>query len=150
MSTLFYNANLLMTGEEYSQGNALEVEDGIITWIGTINPFQKLNDNMENINLNGAYVLPGFLDFESHSYFAEFFNAVKNKGYECFQDDWLDDSVEVLKDKGITSLFLSVHYSMKFFANMHCIRSIKAGKTIYDMDEEGENELFNLLMNQTF
>ena len=65
-----------MTGEEYSQGNALEVEDGIITWIGTINPFQKLNDNMENINLNGAYVLPGFLDFESHSYFAEFFNAV--------------------------------------------------------------------------
>lgn len=150
MSTLFYNANLLMTGEEYSQGNALEVEDGIITWIGTINPFQKLNDNMENINLNGAYVLPGFLDFESYSYFAEFFNAVKNKGYECFQDDWLDDSVEVLKDKGITSLLLPVQYSMKFFANMHCIRIIKEGKTIYDMDEEGENELFNLLMNQTF
>lgn len=234
MSTLFYNANLLMTGEEYSQGNALEVEDGIITWIGTINPFQKLNDNMENINLNGAYVLPGFLDFESHSYFAEFFNAVKNKGYECFQEDWLDDSVEVLKDKGITSLLLPVsvfekvqetgnefltviaertentllnelepctsgfcepfsnfydrfesvpeairslttdimgiqskitvgavadfsvfeknpfQYSMKFFANMHCIRIIKEGKTIYDMDEEGENELFNLLMNQTF
>ena len=150
MSTLFYNANLLMTGEEYSQGNALEIEDGIITWIGTINPFQKVNDNMENINLNGAYVLPGFLDFESHSYFAEFFNAVENKGYECFQDDWLDDSVEVLKDKGITSLLLPVQYSMKFFANMHCIRIIKEGKTIYDMDEEGENELFNLLMNQTF
>ena len=234
MSTLFYNANLLMTGEEYSQGNALEVEDGIITWIGTINPFQKLNDNMENINLNGAYVLPGFLDFESHSYFAEFFTAVENKRYECFQDDWLDDSVEVLKDKGITSLLLPVsvfekvqeagnefltviaertentllnelehctsgfcepfsnfydrfesvpeairslttdvmgiqrkitvgavadfsvfeknpfQYSMKFFANMHCIRIIKEGKTIYDMDEEGENELFNLLMNQTF
>lgn len=39
---------------------------------------------------------------------------------------------------------------MKFFANMHCVRIVKEGKTIYDMDEEGENELFNLLMNQTF
>ncbi len=238
MCTLFYNANLLMTDSSSEKCNAIKVENGVITWIGSINPFQNPDVqnpdiDMKNIDLKGAYVLPGFLDSESHTCFSDFFTAVKNNELSpAEQEDWLDNAAEILKDKGISSLMLTpdtfeaVHSrknrflisiaereelnfsesdmsygleepfssfydkfesvpealrsltadtsgacrkltvgsfadfsifeknpllsGMKFFANIHCIRIVKSGKTIYDMEEEAENEMFALLMNQTF
>lgn len=222
-----------MTDEKYSQGNAISVEDGKIIWIGSINPFQKLNDEIDKVDLKGAYVLPGFFDYENHIYFTDFFDATENDEYIAMQqDDWLENSSEILKDKGVTSLFLPKHtfdkinntgdeflirisnkvdenvlvqidtygsnepfstfydrfesvpdairslttdkqggqhklttgetadfvvfegnpfqYNLKYFANMHCIRIVKNGRTIYNMDEEAENQFFDLLMSQTF
>ena len=60
---IFFNANLMPMESEYIHRGWMQVEDGKITAIGAMNTMPAAE---ETIDLEGALVLPGFVDAHSH------------------------------------------------------------------------------------
>ncbi len=65
-TTIYYNGDILtMDGETYVE--AVRVENGIITNVGTLNELMELMDNdTELVDLKGAFMMPSFIDTHSH------------------------------------------------------------------------------------
>lgn len=74
MKTLFYGGNIITMAEPL-YAEAVLVEDGKIIAVGSEEELR--NDTDELVNLNGATMLPGFIDSHSHitSYAATFLQA---------------------------------------------------------------------------
>lgn len=68
MKTLFYGGTIL-TMEDPLYAEALLVENGVIQAVGTEKELRAMAGDCEEVNLEGAALLPGFID--SHSHFFE-------------------------------------------------------------------------------
>ena len=66
-STIYLNGNIITVDENMPSAEAVLVKDGIIEFVGTKEEALKLADeNTVTKDLNGATLLPGFLDPHSH------------------------------------------------------------------------------------
>ncbi len=68
MKQLYYNGNIITMNEEQPKAEAILLEDGIIVAVGSNEELAEERDDAEVVDLDGATVLPGFID--SHSHFA--------------------------------------------------------------------------------
>ncbi len=66
MKKIYYNADVLTMDENLPSGEAVVVEDGKITFVGSNEEALKRKDGAELINLEGKALLPGFIDPHSH------------------------------------------------------------------------------------
>lgn len=68
MKKLFYGGNIITMENENDNIEVIYVENGLIKKIGALTDFQDLlqDPTVENINLNGKTLLPGFIDPHSH------------------------------------------------------------------------------------
>ena len=66
MKKIFYNADVLTMDEALPNGEAVVVEDGKITFVGSNEEALKQKDDAEVIDLEGKALLPGFIDPHSH------------------------------------------------------------------------------------
>ena len=96
MKKLFYGGPIITMESEEDSAEAVLVEDGRISDLGSLEQFSALLDDstVEKVNLNGHTLLPGFIDPHSHlsmigpmSVFADL--------SDC---EDLDDIVQTLKD----------------------------------------------------
>ena len=68
MRTLYYNGNVITMNEAQSKAEAILVEDGRIVAVGSSEELLEQRATAHLMDLDGATVLPGFID--SHSHFA--------------------------------------------------------------------------------
>lgn len=67
MSTLFHNATFYPMTSEDARAEALAVDDdGVISFVGSLEEARSRTSNANEIDLEGAHVLPGFIDPHSH------------------------------------------------------------------------------------
>jgi len=82
--TIYNNGNIITLEEELPFAEAMLVEDGIIKSIGTNEEIINLNsDNIKIVDLNGATILPGFIDPHTHVALSAFLdNMVDLSGFK--------------------------------------------------------------------
>ncbi len=68
MKQLYYNGNIITMNEAQPKAEAVLLEDGIIVAVGSNDELLKEREDADVLDLDGATVLPGFID--SHSHFA--------------------------------------------------------------------------------
>ena len=68
MKQLCYNGNIITMNEAQPKAEAVLLEDGIIVAVGSNEELLKEREDADVLDLDGATVLPGFID--SHSHFA--------------------------------------------------------------------------------
>ncbi|OUO88340.1 hypothetical protein B5F40_12440 [Gordonibacter sp. An230] len=67
MSTLFHNATFYPMTSEGARAEAIAVDDdGIISFVGSLEETRSRTPDADEIDLGGAHVLPGFIDPHSH------------------------------------------------------------------------------------
>lgn len=72
--TLYFNANIITVNNKQPTANAMLVVDGIIEEIGALKNFSELkNKELKRINLDGATIMPGFIDVHTHFALSMFF-----------------------------------------------------------------------------
>ncbi|HOD54696.1 MAG TPA: amidohydrolase family protein [Candidatus Cloacimonadota bacterium] len=91
MQTLFYNARFYTMNQKYEYFTACLVENGIIQ---EIYKDQKPDFQGRQIDLNGACVLPGFIDTHTHS----FEGGLYSNGVDCSQVKDLKELFTLLGD----------------------------------------------------
>ena len=97
--SLFYNANIITLDEHKPFAKAIAIKGGVILGLGTHAGLKSLvGEDTELIDLQGATVLPGFIDTHIHV-----FEGASSVGGDCemspslpleAQDDFLDACVE--------------------------------------------------------
>ncbi len=68
MRQLYYNGNIITMNEAQPKAEAILIEDGVIVAIGSNEELLTERETSDVVDLDGATVLPGFID--SHSHFA--------------------------------------------------------------------------------
>ncbi|MEO7313947.1 MAG: amidohydrolase [Ginsengibacter sp.] len=63
---LVYNANVYTVDSSFSKSEAIAVKDGKIVEVGTSADLQFKYDAKENIDADGKYIYPGFIDAHAH------------------------------------------------------------------------------------
>lgn len=66
MKKIFYNADVLTMDEALMNAEAVVVEDGKITYVGSNDEALKQKEGAEVVDLEGKALLPGFIDPHSH------------------------------------------------------------------------------------
>ena len=70
-STLFFGGQIICVDDQKERVEAVFIDDGIIIFAGSLEQAEPLADrNTECIDLNGATMLPGFIDAHSHPLWA--------------------------------------------------------------------------------
>ncbi len=66
MRTLYYNSNVITMNEKQPKAEAVLVEDGMIVAVGSNEELLAQSEDAYLTDLDGATVLPGFIDSHSH------------------------------------------------------------------------------------
>ncbi len=70
-STLFFGGEIVTVDPERPSADAVFVDDGTIVHVGRLSDAEAMADeNTERVDLNGAVLLPGFIDAHSHPLWA--------------------------------------------------------------------------------
>lgn len=68
-ATLYYNGDIItMEGDAAQYAEAVVVENGLISFVGSLAEAEKLSPNAVKTDLAGKTLLPGFLDAHGHAY----------------------------------------------------------------------------------
>jgi predicted amidohydrolase YtcJ len=91
-ATIYTNGNIITLEEQNPFAQAMLIENGIIKAIGTNEEIINLkSDNIKVVDLNGATILPGFIDSHTHVALSAFLdNMVDLSGFthKTNQDVW--------------------------------------------------------------
>lgn len=92
---VFYNGTVLTMEDDMPQAEAVLVKNGIIEYVGTTeNAFKKTGRNAKKTDLNGAILVPGFIDGHSHiSQYTQILTIAQLAQAETF-----DDIVRILSE----------------------------------------------------
>lgn len=92
---VFYNGTVLTMEDDMPQAEAVLVKNGIIEYVGTTeNAFKKAGRNAKKTDLNGAILVPGFIDGHSHiSQYTQILTIAQLAQAETF-----DDIVRILSE----------------------------------------------------
>ena len=86
MKSLFYNGTILTMAEPL-YAEAVVVEDGMIVAVGDRESLLASCEDCEKIDLNGATMLPGFIDAHGHiSSFASTYSQANARGINTYAD----------------------------------------------------------------
>lgn len=66
MKQLYYNGNIITMNKMCPKAQAVLLEDGIIAAVGATDDLMQQKENAQLIDLDGATVVPGFIDSHSH------------------------------------------------------------------------------------
>jgi len=66
MKKIYYNADVVTMDEALPNGEAVVVEDGKITFVGSNDEAMQYKEGAELVDLEGKALLPGFIDPHSH------------------------------------------------------------------------------------
>lgn len=66
MKKILYNGNIILDGNHEIKRGYLVIEKGVITKIKEGEPTFEINDECEYIDVEGNYILPGFIDVHIH------------------------------------------------------------------------------------
>ena len=66
MKQLYYNGNIITMNEAQPKAEAVLLEDGRIVAVGSTAELMEQKENASLMDLDGATVLPGFIDSHSH------------------------------------------------------------------------------------
>ena len=70
---LFYNGNIITMEKEHQYPEAVYIEEGIITSIGTYELLRKkIKSSTQIIDLEGKTLMPGFIDSHTHPIISSF------------------------------------------------------------------------------
>jgi len=75
-STIYHNGNIITLEEELPSAQAMLIKGGIIKAIGNNEEILKLKSNQKIVDLNGATILPGFIDPHTHVALSAFLNSM--------------------------------------------------------------------------
>ena len=66
MKQLYYNGNIITMNEAQPKAEAILMKGGVIVAIGSNEELLAEREDAEVVDLDGATVLPGFIDSHSH------------------------------------------------------------------------------------
>ena len=92
MKKMYYGGNIITmeskTLDDYTDPEAVIIEDGIISHVGTVEQLNKYTDiDTEKVDLKGRCLMPSFIDAHSHVVMDARFSVFANlSNAECFND----------------------------------------------------------------
>ncbi len=95
MRTLYYNGNVITMNEAQPKAEAILVEDGRIVAVGSSEELLEQRATAHLMDLDGATVLPGFID--SHSHFAASYEFPRFDPSPVGKTDSVKDLIEQAK-----------------------------------------------------
>lgn len=95
MRTLYYNGNVITMNEAQPKAEAILVEDGRIVAVGSSEALLEQRATAHLMDLDGATVLPGFID--SHSHFAASYEFPRFDPSPVGKTDSVKDLIEQAK-----------------------------------------------------
>mgnify|MGYP002568527375 CR=1 FL=1 len=95
MRTLYYNGNVITMNEAQPKAEAILVEDGKIVAVGSNEDLMEQRETAHLMDLDGATVLPGFID--AHSHFAASYEFPRFDPSPVGKTDSVKDLIEQAK-----------------------------------------------------
>ncbi len=96
MRQLYYNGNIITMNEAQPKAEAVLLEDGIIIAVGSTADLTAQKGDAQMVDLDGATVLPGFID--THSHFASSYVFPRFDPSPVGKTDSVKDLVEQAKE----------------------------------------------------
>lgn len=119
MKQLYYNGNIITMNEMQPRAEAVLLEDGKIIAVGNTDELMEKRDGAHLMNLDGATVLPGFIDSHSHfssSYIFPRFDP-SPVGYIDSVEDLIDYAKKCMEKKPVKEgeWFIGLGYDHALF-----------------------------------
>ncbi|MBR5319531.1 MAG: amidohydrolase [Peptococcaceae bacterium] len=96
MKQLYYNGNIVTMNEAQPKAEAVLLQDGIIVAVGSNEELLAERETAHVVNLDGATVLPGFID--SHSHFSSSYIFPRFDPSPVGKTDSVEDLVEQARE----------------------------------------------------